>query len=64
MFNIVFKTKSKQTMKTLMSWLRSPVVLPHLRCSSTAGVNKICKLHLLASEVGQQDYLIIVTFVQ
>ena len=36
-----------------MSWLRS-----------TAGVNKIHKLHLLASEVGQQDYLIIVTFVR
>ena len=36
-----------------MSWLRS-----------TAGVNKIHKLHLLASEVGQQDYLTIVIFVQ
>ena len=29
-----------------------------------AGVNKIRKLHLLASEVGQQDYLTIVMFVQ
>ena len=36
-----------------MSWMRS-----------TPGANKIHKLHLLASEVGQQDYLIIVTFVR
>ena len=40
-------------MKTLISWL-----------CSTAGVNKIHKLHLLASEVGQQDYLTVVIFVQ